>query len=194
MALINNTYVHVTSEQLQRGVTVTEHPVEEGLPITDNVKRNAVVLSLKGEIVKVGSTKAKTIISSLAKLHQKGKYVKFVGRNVMNNALITEFETEHTNAIVGGCTFSMTLKEVRIAKSAYVSKGNKVTGKQKQVSKSRSKKSSKKYHTVKKGDCLWNIAKKYYGDGSQYKKIYNANKNIVKSDYTIYPGQKLLIP
>lgn len=42
-------------------------------------------------------------------------------------------------------------------------------------------------YTVVKGDCLWNIAKKYYGDGAQYTKIYNANKDKIKKPSLIYP-------
>ena len=42
-------------------------------------------------------------------------------------------------------------------------------------------------YTVKKGDCLWNIAKKYYGNGNQYMKIYNANKDKIKKPRLIYP-------
>ena len=49
-------------------------------------------------------------------------------------------------------------------------------------------------YTVVKGDCLWNIAKKYYGDGSQYMKIYNANKDKIKKPSLIYPGQVFVIP
>ena len=49
-------------------------------------------------------------------------------------------------------------------------------------------------YTVKAGDCLWNIAKKFYGNGAQYTKIYNANKNIIKNPNLIYPGQVLTIP
>lgn len=55
------------------------------------------------------------------------------------------------------------------------------------------KKKSKTY-TVKKGDCLWNISKKYYGNGSKYRKIYNANKGKIKNPNLIYPGQKFTIP
>ena len=46
----------------------------------------------------------------------------------------------------------------------------------------------------KKRDCLWNIAKKYYGNGAQYTKIYNANKGKIKNPNLIYPGQVLTIP
>ncbi len=49
-------------------------------------------------------------------------------------------------------------------------------------------------YVVQSGDSLWAIAKKYYGDGSKYTKIYNANKDKVKNPSLIYPGQKLVIP
>lgn len=51
-----------------------------------------------------------------------------------------------------------------------------------------------KTYTVVSGDCLWNIAKKYYGDGNQYTKIYNANRDKIKNPNLIYPGQVLTIP
>ena len=49
-------------------------------------------------------------------------------------------------------------------------------------------------YTVVKGDCLWNIAKKYYGNGSQYTRIYNANRDKIKNPSLIYPGQVFVIP
>lgn len=49
-------------------------------------------------------------------------------------------------------------------------------------------------YTVVRGDCLWNIAKKYYGNGNQYTKIYNANRDKIKNPNLIYPGQVLTIP
>lgn len=51
-----------------------------------------------------------------------------------------------------------------------------------------------RYHTVGKGDCLWSLSKKYYGDGSQYKKILNANKDKIKNPDVISDGWKLVIP
>ena len=44
-------------------------------------------------------------------------------------------------------------------------------------------------YTVKKGDCLWNIAKKQLGDGTKYKEI--AKKNGISDPNRIYPGQVL---
>lgn len=51
-----------------------------------------------------------------------------------------------------------------------------------------------KTYTVKSGDCLWTIAKKYYGNGAQWNKIYNANKGKINNPNLIYPGQVFTIP
>lgn len=200
MALINKYYVFVESEKVTRGVDVTSHPVESGIDITDNVKRKAVTLSVKGKIVKVDNTKASTILSAITELHQKGKYVKYQGRNIFNNALITSFETSHTADINGGCDFDMEIQEVRIAKSAYKASA-KTSTTTKQVTTKKAA-SDTRYYTVKTGDCLWSIAQKYYGNGAQYPKIYNANKSMIDArnkgynvdKYTIYTGQKFVIP
>lgn len=49
-------------------------------------------------------------------------------------------------------------------------------------------------YTVVKGDSLWNIAKKFYGDGSKYTAIYEANKDKIANPSLIYAGQVLTIP
>lgn len=36
-------------------------------------------------------------------------------------------------------------------------------------------------YTVVKGDCLWSIAKRFYGNGAQYMTIYNANVDTIES-------------
>jgi len=53
--------------------------------------------------------------------------------------------------------------------------------------------SAAKTYTVVKGDCLWNIAKQFYGSGSDYKRLAAANPEI-KNPNLIYPGQVLTIP
>ena len=50
------------------------------------------------------------------------------------------------------------------------------------------------FHTVEKGDTLWAIAAKSYGNGSQYMAIFEANKPMLSDPDKIYPGQKLRIP
>lgn len=46
---------------------------------------------------------------------------------------------------------------------------------------------STRTYTVVRGDCLWNIAKRYYGNGSKYTTIYNANRDKIKNPSLIYP-------
>ena len=56
------------------------------------------------------------------------------------------------------------------------------------------KKTSQRIHYLKAGECLWSVARKYYGNGAQYPKIAKAN-NISPSQYRSLPiGLKLIIP
>lgn len=88
---------------------------------------------------------------------------------------------------------------VSVEKVAKKKSKNKTTGTK------RTTKKTKKY-TVKSGDCLWNIAVKYYKSGVQWKKIYNANKTTIENaakkrgfknsnnGNRIWPGTVLKIP
>lgn len=56
-------------------------------------------------------------------------------------------------------------------------------------------KSNSKTYTVLKGDTLWKISKKFYGEGSKWKKIYDENKKTIGNNPDIIKtGQKLVIP
>ncbi|QNL45711.1 LysM peptidoglycan-binding domain-containing protein [Oscillibacter hominis] len=52
---------------------------------------------------------------------------------------------------------------------------------------------SARTYAVAKGDTLWHIAKKFYGDGSLCCRLAAANPSIKNPDL-IYPGQQLTIP
>jgi nucleoid-associated protein YgaU len=49
-------------------------------------------------------------------------------------------------------------------------------------------------YTVKSGDSLSKIAQQHYGDSTKWRKIFDANKDIIKDPNLIHPGQKLNIP
>jgi nucleoid-associated protein YgaU len=51
-----------------------------------------------------------------------------------------------------------------------------------------------RFHEVAKGDTLSALAKKYYGDGGKYMKIFDANKDQLKDPDKIKVGQRLRIP
>ena len=49
-------------------------------------------------------------------------------------------------------------------------------------------------YTVKKGDSLSKIAKRVYGDAQQWRKIHEANRDIIDNPDLIHPGQVLKLP
>ncbi|HFB54590.1 MAG TPA: peptidoglycan-binding protein LysM [Hellea balneolensis] len=50
------------------------------------------------------------------------------------------------------------------------------------------------FHEVVSGDTLWAVSKKYYGKGSRYMEIFEANKPMLSHPDKIYVGQMLRIP
>lgn len=50
------------------------------------------------------------------------------------------------------------------------------------------------FYVIQKGDTLWEIATKAYGNGAKYKAIVEANKEVIKDENKIFPGQKIRIP
>ena len=50
------------------------------------------------------------------------------------------------------------------------------------------------FHEVKKGDTLWAISERAYGNGSKYTVIFEANRPMLSDPDKIYPGQMLRIP
>ena len=122
MAILNGLYIHVVDESLAADVETTSHPVESGIPITDTVRAKALTVSLSGKIVDYGSMKAEQVIAKINALKDSGSLIEYRGRNVASSLQIQSFETDYSNTNSGGADFSMELKQVRIAKSAYVPK------------------------------------------------------------------------
>ena len=93
-------------------------------------------------------------------------------------------------------TVAVTLKQYKsfATKTVQVQKTETATTVKTETPRETSSATSVKTYTVKSGDCLWNIAKKYYGNGARYSDIYNANKDKISNPNLIYPGQVLTIP
>lgn len=207
MALLNNNYIFVEDEKVTRDVEGTTHPVEKGNELTDHIRRTPVVLSLTGKIGNhkkgKGIVKAADILSNIEKLKNSGSLVTYIGRNALYNLQIRSFSTSHPNTVWGGCEFDMELVEVKIAKPAYQKKDNakKSNVGTQQVSEGENK---NVYHTVKKGDCVWNLVTKNYKSlEPKYSKtmdkcnwIMQQNPNAFsrKNDFgTLQVGKKLLV-
>lgn len=93
-------------------------------------------------------------------------------------------------------TVAITLKQYKAfaTKTVQIQKTETTTTVKTETPRETSSAPSVKTYTVKSGDCLWIIAKKYYGNGARYSDIYNANKDKISNPNLIYPGQVLTIP
>lgn len=50
------------------------------------------------------------------------------------------------------------------------------------------------YYEIVSGDTLSAIAKRYYGKASEYPRIFEANREVIKNPDLIFVGQKIRIP
>lgn len=180
MALINGLYVFVETEDVDRGLKVSEHPTEQGINLTTIIRRELVTLSISGRIV---GDNAAEILSKLTELQKTGALVKYEGRNIASNFVIRELNTGHPNTIFGGCSFDMTLSEVRIAKASSEN-GVISTG----VSQLRTNRIGERvYHTLKKGDTVWYLGERVYkskGSSCEFIKENNYYVPKIPGDFT----------
>ena len=118
------------------------------------------------------------------------------GMGISMYATIEKFKIKEVGGDPGTIQFDITFKEYREVVMRQI-KVN-VTTQKARISQSSPRVDNTpaaQIYTVKKGDCLWNIAKKFYGSGAKYTVIYNANKGVIGSNPNlIYPGQVYTIP
>ncbi|MYL45059.1 LysM peptidoglycan-binding domain-containing protein [Virgibacillus halodenitrificans] len=139
-------------------------------------------------------------IKELNKIREAGKPVRLLisGSSINSLVLITNITSTIRGGEVGDVYFDIEMrawKEVKVRKT---------TRKISQPKRPRpNPKSKSKLYTVRKGDTLWDISKRYYGSGTKWRRIWNSNKSkLIKKDsrnkrdpgHWIYPGQKLVIP
>lgn len=110
--------------------------------------------------------------------------------------LSDSYQTICRNGKVTEMHFSVTLKEYRYKKkkSATHTSSVKIKSSSKTASKKTPKTKSYDTYVIKKGDTLWGLAVRFYGDGKKYTKIYNANKGIIKNPSMLTIGWVIKIP
>lgn len=116
MATINGMYVLVESEDPKFEVEVTDQPVENGINVSDHVQRKPYTMDISGFIVGEDAAQIREKIKTIS---ESGELVEFQGRNLFSG-LIVSFSTNHTNRVANGFAFSLSMKEIRTAKSSYV--------------------------------------------------------------------------
>ena len=97
-------------------------------------------------------------------------------------------QADHTVSDSGGYVTKITLRKVLAVNISKPNGGD--TGDEEQQTSG-----GGSTYTVKKGDSLWKIAKQLCGSGADWKKIYEANKDVIGGNPSlIYPGQTFTIP
>ena len=134
------------------------------------------------------------------KAQKNKKPVRFIASNDISDdisvkVLVKSVEVVEKAGEEGDKYISLTLMEYKGAGKRYVAvQAPDATVKQEETPLAENPAvTANKTHTVQSGDTLWGIAKKYYGNGSQYPKIMSANPDI-KNANLIYPGQVFTIP
>lgn len=125
--------------------------------------------------------------------------------NINYDVTISNFEYTETGGY-GNAEYTISLARYKPLKIYTTTELNIQSYVKKVAARPAPKKSSSKTYTIVSGDNLWNIARKYYGDGTQWQKIYNANSAVLESaaqkyghsssdnGSLIFPGTSLTIP
>lgn len=130
-------------------------------------------------------------VALINKWINSGKPIRYTitGTSVNLECTIENFEYSERDG-TGNIYFTLELKEYkRIILQTITATTSKAVSTSKRVVT----KIIPKTYTVKKGDSLWYIAKKLYGNGMKWKDLYSKNKSKIKNPNLIFPGQVLTI-
>lgn len=176
LALIDGKYITVENESPDFPVVATEQPVEKSINLVDHVQAQARTISLSGLISGPDAAKTRAYLISAK---DKGRIVKYIGRNAFTG-IITGFSTSTSYETADGMTFTMELREIRIATTSYVetlpppikaqaapivNSGTKQTKDKSSKSKTKDKNSSKAKSKTKEKE---KVKKVKFKDGSKW--------------------------
>lgn len=119
-------------------------------------------------------------ILSMKRSKQPVRYTITGGIGVSMYVTIEDFKTYEEGGDIGTIYYSITFKEYKETTIRQIKVD--ISAKRAKISSTSSRTDpsiATQTYTVVSGDCLWNLAKKFYGDGTKYTIIYNANKSVI---------------
>lgn len=156
-------HLFIKRERWTDDAVIPSYPVETGLDITDHVEDKANVLVIEGVLFTDRKLDYVEKLRLIRKYKDEGRVLNFKGKRSNTNFLISNFVYESDSTISNGQEFTLTLKEVRFAKKAVVTKKKAAKGKTSSGKQQTQGKNSggTKYHITKKGDTYIGLGKKY---------------------------------
>ena len=141
-------------------------------------------------------------VSKIEKWQNEGKKLRYIVSDGYTNipVMINSFSYKEQDG-TGDVYYDLSLieyKEIKLNKTTSSTDNNSNNNSTNRPTENAPKPTGEnKTHKVSSGDSLWAIAQKYYGDGSQYPKIKEANKDKYTSlskNNIIYSNWELVIP
>ena len=139
------------------------------------------------------------LVRKLETWQNNGTKLRYIVTDTYTNipVMINSFTYQEQDG-TGDVYFNLSLveyKEIKLNKTTTENSNNNTTNRP--TENAPKPNGENKTHKVVKGDSLWSIAQKYYGDGSKYPKIKEANKSKYPSlskNNIIYTNMELVIP
>jgi len=132
---------------------------------------------------------------TLSKWQKSDKPVHFIitGTTINLYVVMESFTYREQGGDVGTLHYSLSLKEYKevSARQVIVDTETKTATVPAETETRIDNREPEKIYTVVAGDCLWNIAAAYLGDGSRYTELVALNADIISNPSLIYPGQVL---
>lgn len=171
--------------QITRGINYEEHPRAKEHPFMEFTSRQNAEMTLQVIAKASLGVNPRKIWSKLAKLRDEHKAAYFYlgakkARKVGSSRWVITSIANNFKAFTGDgkpIDIAMDVNFKEYPHKASKSKKPSTDKSKKKKTETTAKKKNYTLYTVKNGDTLWNLAKKYYGKGSKYTKIYNANKD-----------------
>lgn len=140
-------------------------------------------------------------VKTIERWQKSGKPVRYIVTNTPINTAVTirNFEYEERGGEPGDIYYTLDLKEytfIKTAKKGDPNASNSATAPKATTSAQRpNTRNVPTSYTVKSGDSLFKISASVYGNGNDWRKIYDANKKTIgPNPNAIKVGLKLVIP
>lgn len=117
MPYLGDVHINVIeSESVSESSSTTDHALEDGSQITDHVESDPITIDISGVILDKTDQK----LLKLRKYRETGKILTYKYLNRLENVVIVSFKPDFSKDIKDGYKFSMTLKQIRLAKAPNI--------------------------------------------------------------------------